>query len=90
MSNISADIDRYLLASRRNESIIYRIGEVFEEIRRSEFNRKGGTIAAGRLLGGALWAQVVPGEIRVYDNGMISSTEAERRNKGTSTYPHYG
>jgi cleavage and polyadenylation specificity factor subunit 1 len=66
---MSADIDRYLLASKKSESIIYRIGEVFEEVKRSEFNRLGGTIAAGCLLDGTIWAQIVAGEIRLYDHG---------------------
>lgn len=68
LAPISADVDRYLLASKKSESIIYKIGEVFEEVRRSEFNRKGGTIAAGDLLDGAIWAQIVSGEIRLYDH----------------------
>lgn len=72
LASISADVDRYLLASRKSESIIYKIGEVFEEVRRSEFNRKGGTIAAGCLLGGTLWAQIVTGEIRLYDHGYCA------------------
>lgn len=82
LASISADVDRYLLASRKSESIIYKIGEVFEEVRRSEFNRKGGTIAAGCLLGGAVWAQIVTGEIRLYDHGtthLISADCAEIR-----------
>lgn len=69
LAPLSADIDRYLLASKRNESIIYRIGDVFEEVRSPEFTTAGGTIAAGTLLGGAVWAQVVSSEVRVYDSG---------------------
>jgi hypothetical protein len=45
------------------------VTNIFEEVRRSEFDRSGGTIAAGTLLSGTLWAQVVSGEIRVYDHG---------------------
>lgn len=69
LAPIAAEVDRYLLASKRSESIVYRIGEVFEEVRGSDFNPKGGTIAAGCLLGGAVWAQIVDREIRIYDNG---------------------
>jgi len=82
LAPISADVDRYLLASKKSESIIYKIGEVFEEVRRSEFNRKGGTIAAGCLLGGAVWAQIVSGEIRLYDHGttpLIFADDVEIR-----------
>lgn len=77
-----ADVDRYLLASKKSESIIYRIGEVFEEVKRSEFNRKGGTIAAGCLLDGAIWAQIVSGEIRLYDHGI---PQVENTNDSRST-----
>lgn len=69
MAPMVADIDRYLLASKKSESVIYRIKDVFEEVRGSEFNRKGGTVAAGCLLGGTVWAQIVSGEIRIYDHG---------------------
>jgi len=82
LAPLSADVDRYLLASKKSESIIYKIGEVFEEVKRSEFNRKGGTIAAGCLLGGAVWAQIVSGEIRLYDHGtarLVFANEAEIR-----------
>jgi hypothetical protein len=68
-SAIPAEVDRYLLASRKNESIVYRVTNVFEEVRGSEFDRSGGTITAGTLLSGTLWAQVLSGEIRVYDHG---------------------
>jgi hypothetical protein len=71
MAPMIADVDRYLLASKKTESIIYRIKDVFEEVRGSEFNRKGGTIGAGCLLDGAVWAQIVSGEIRIYDHGTI-------------------
>jgi hypothetical protein len=71
MAPMVADVDRYLLASKRTESVIYRIKDVFEEVRGTEFNRKGGTIVAGCLLGGAVWAQIVSGEIRIYDHGTM-------------------
>ena len=70
--SLSAELDRYLLASKRNESIIYRIGNVFEEVRSKEFTRAGGTIAAGTLLGGVVWAQVVSTDIRIYDSGKTT------------------
>jgi hypothetical protein len=67
---IGADIDRYLLGSKKAETIVYRIGTTFEEVKRSEFNRKGATIAAGSLLDGIIWAQIVSSEIRLYDHGI--------------------
>jgi cleavage and polyadenylation specificity factor subunit 1 len=72
--SLDAEVDSLLLACKQRESIIYRIGDVFEELRGTEFNRKGSTLTAGVLLGGALFAQVVPGEIRVYDDGTILPT----------------
>jgi len=69
--SMEAEVDSILLASKQHESIIYRIGDVFEELRGTEFNRSGPTLAAGVLLGGTLFAQVVPGEIRVYDKGSF-------------------
>ena len=72
-SAIPAEVDRYLLASRKSESIVYRITDVFEEVKRSEFDRTGGTIAAGTLAAGTLWAQVVNCEVRVYDHRKCPS-----------------
>jgi len=73
-SAIPAEVDRYLLASRKSESIVYRITDVFEEVRRSEFDRSGGTIVAGTLAGGTLWVQVVSSEVRVYDHGKCPAS----------------
>jgi hypothetical protein len=64
-----AQIDRYLLASKETSTCIYRIGDVFEELKPADFNLSGGTIASGTLLGGAVWAQILAKEIRVYDAG---------------------
>lgn len=75
--SIEAEVDSFLLASKHSESIIYKIGDVFEELRGSEFNRSGPTLAAGVLLSGELFAQVVPGEIRVYDNGTTTKPETD-------------
>jgi cleavage and polyadenylation specificity factor subunit 1 len=81
--SLEAQFDSLLLASKLRESIIYRIGDVFEELRGTEFNRSGPTLAAGVLLGGALFAQVVPGEIRVYDNG---NSQLEKPNVGVRVH----
>jgi hypothetical protein len=70
LAPITAEVDTYLLASKPKESIIYKIGEIFEEIRGSEFNRQGGSITTGTLLNGAVFAQIVNTEIRIYDNGI--------------------
>jgi len=49
--------------------MIYRIGDIFEEVRTKEFTRAGATIAAGTLLGGVVWAQIVSTDVRIYDSG---------------------
>jgi len=75
LAPLTADFDQYLLASRGRETVLYKVvlykvAEVFEEVRGSEFNTSGATIASGTLLDGALWAQVVSGVIRIYNNGL--------------------
>ena len=87
---METEIDRYLLASRTKESIVYRIGEVFEEVRGTEFNPQGGTIAAGTLLRGAVWAQIVSGEVRIYDRGNFLRNDGNGRNSGSSINFYYG
>lgn len=70
VSSLTPQVDRYLLASKKNESIVYRIGEVFEEIKSPDFDRTCATIASGCLLNGTVWAQIVSREIRLYDGGI--------------------
>jgi cleavage and polyadenylation specificity factor subunit 1 len=69
LSSLAPDTDQLLLACTANETLLYRIGDVFEELRSREFNRSGQTFATGVFCSGSLWVQIVSDEIRVYDNG---------------------
>ncbi|KAK9240452.1 CPSF A subunit region-domain-containing protein [Lipomyces kononenkoae] len=63
-------VDKYLIISKTDESLLFDISEQFEEVKGSEFDTKVPTIAVGSILDGTRVVQICQTEIRVYDSDM--------------------
>lgn len=74
-SAIADQVDKYMIISRgtssgEDESVVYDISEQFNEVRGSEFDTRGSTLAAGSILDGTRIVQLCATEIRVYDSEL--------------------
>ncbi|KAK9454631.1 CPSF A subunit region-domain-containing protein [Dipodascopsis uninucleata] len=63
-------IDKYLIVSMEDESLIFEIGKQFEEVRNSEFDTKSPTVSVGSIFDGTRIVQICPTDIRVYDSEL--------------------
>ncbi|KAK9323224.1 CPSF A subunit region-domain-containing protein [Lipomyces orientalis] len=63
-------LDKYLIISKADESLLFDISEQFDQVKNSEFDPKAPTVAVGSLLDGTRIVQICRTEIRVYDSDM--------------------
>ncbi|KAK9366062.1 CPSF A subunit region-domain-containing protein [Lipomyces kononenkoae] len=63
-------VDKYLIISKADESLLFDISEQLYEVKGSEFDTKAPTIAVGNILDGTRVVQICQTEIRVYDSDM--------------------
>ncbi|KAK9432247.1 CPSF A subunit region-domain-containing protein [Lipomyces doorenjongii] len=63
-------VDKYLIISKTDESLLFDISEQFDEVKNSEFDPKAPTVAVGSILDGTRVVQICQTEIRVYDSDM--------------------
>ncbi|KAK7207324.1 CPSF A subunit region-domain-containing protein [Myxozyma melibiosi] len=69
-SAIGDQVDKYMIISRADESVVYDISERFEEVRGTEFDPRGATLGVGSILDGTRIVQLCATEIRVYDSDL--------------------
>ncbi|KAK9450054.1 CPSF A subunit region-domain-containing protein [Limtongia smithiae] len=69
-SELSDLVDKYLIISKNEESLIFDISEQFDQVRNSEFDSKSTTLAAGVIFDGTRIVQICPTEIHVYDSDL--------------------
>ncbi|KAK9246829.1 CPSF A subunit region-domain-containing protein [Lipomyces tetrasporus] len=63
-------LDKYLIISKADESLLFDISEQFDQVKNSEFDPKASTVAVGSILDGTRIVQICRTEIRVYDSDM--------------------
>lgn len=66
---LADEFDRYLITSKAEDSLIFRVGGVFQEVTGTEFINQGATIEAGVLREGRRIVQCCETVVRVYDRG---------------------
>ncbi|OLL22967.1 Protein cft1 [Neolecta irregularis DAH-3] len=64
---IDDEFDSYLIISTRENSLVFTIGQTFEEVTASEFDSAGSTLAVSSILNDTRIVQVCQNDIRLYD-----------------------
>lgn len=63
------EFDRYLITSKAEDSLIFKVGGVFQEVTGTEFDTAGATVDAGVLREGRRIIQCCESVVRCYDSG---------------------
>lgn len=70
---LTDEFDRFLIASKGEESLVFRVGDFFQEVTGTEFDPSAPTVEAGVLRDGRRIIQCCETDIRCYDCGEILS-----------------
>ncbi|KAK9462798.1 CPSF A subunit region-domain-containing protein [Lipomyces oligophaga] len=68
--SMTEQVDKYMIISNNDESLIYDISDQFEEVKDTEFESRGASLAVGSILDGTRIVQLCSSEIRVYDSDL--------------------